>query len=295
MQSLQRLTLALLTTSGILPKTTKRLDGIMFFNWDNGVELFSLIPTQVQFYVVILGKSGRCRINVGGHKFVIKPNTVSIIPDMCWVAAHSPEPDFQAKVLLFESSFLKMAWTKASVLDDLLFINPNYPPVFPLLRSKYRDFMYKFDKISQEIEDNSAFGIDMIRLYLLQMLYDYNRICELCLLNSETRINRKFQVMHQFRQLVEQQFRIHKTVAAYADQLFISPKYLSECVVEQLGYPALKFIHNRIMQEAEYLLKYTHKSIKEIATELNFDTPTHFSRFFAQHNGVRPYTYRTLP
>lgn len=278
MKSPDHITIAQLLQTNVLPVQGQQLDGIVSFTWSN-FEVFTNTEVKTSFYSIILGRKGRRKAEVGGHSFIIKPHTVSIIPTESLFFVHPAEDDFEAQVLLFDAVILKNAWMNATVLDDLMFINPDYPPTFPLNTTKASDFGYKLNKIGQEIADNTAFGIDMIRLYLLQLLYDYNRICEVCLLNSDSSINRKFQIMHQFRQLVDKQFKENKTVGSYAEQLYISPKYLSECVVDQLGYPASTLIHNRIIQEAIYLLKYTKKSIKEISSVLNFDTATHFSRF----------------
>jgi len=264
---------------------------IFFFIWHNG-DLFSKSLMKPNFYCIILGIKGRRKVVVNEHEFMLKADTISIIPANSFLKVCPVEEDFEAHVFLFDATILKNSWMKSTVLDDLMFINPDYPPTFPLNTAQTEDFRYKLHKIKQEMQENAAFGIDMIRLYLLQLLYDYNRICEICLLNSDSSINRKFQIMHQFRLLVDKEFKTLKTVAAYAELLFISPKYLSECVVDQLGYPASKLIHNRIVQEAIYLLKYTAKSIKEIAEELSFDTATHFSRFFSQHTGIRPLKFR---
>ncbi|ULT24850.1 helix-turn-helix domain-containing protein [Sphingobacterium sp. E70] len=44
-------------------------------------------------------------------------------------------------------------------------------------------------------------------------------------------------------------------------------------------------IQKRIMLEAKRYLNYTDRSAKEIAYQLGFISPAHFSRFFKQHAG----------
>ena len=43
---------------------------------------------------------------------------------------------------------------------------------------------------------------------------------------------------------------------------------------------------NRILLEAKRYLHYTDKSAKEIAYELGFENPAHFSRFFKANAGI---------
>jgi AraC-like DNA-binding protein len=47
-----------------------------------------------------------------------------------------------------------------------------------------------------------------------------------------------------------------------------------------------------VLLEAQYLLRYSGYSIKEIAAELGFDTTSHFARFFRQSTGTTPISYR---
>jgi AraC-like DNA-binding protein len=46
------------------------------------------------------------------------------------------------------------------------------------------------------------------------------------------------------------------------------------------------------MLEARRLLKYTDKSIKEIAFEIGFEEIQTFSRFFKNYEGVSPSDFR---
>ena len=74
----------------------------------------------------------------------------------------------------------------------------------------------------------------------------------------------------------------------------VSAKHLSEIVKSATGLTALHYIHERVIQEAEYLLVYTLLSIKEIAFTLQFDDPSHFSRFFKKHKQLSPIEFRKL-
>lgn len=262
------------------------------FEMDHSVKPFGV--TRFGFTTVILCLSGSLDSIVGQHHFKIKAHDIAIIPAEHINTLSGFSEDFKAFLIVFKSDFLKKGFLNTAILDELLYINPDYPPVFQLDSENFEANHYKFGKIQEEQHKANPFFLDMIRLYLVQILFDYNRVCEICLLNSTTNMNRQFQIVHKFRKLIDKHFATLKTVKEYADLLHISPKYLSECTKQQVGFSAIDLIHQRIVLEAEFLLRYSELTIKEISVFLNFDTLSHFGRFFKSQKNRTPTEYRQL-
>lgn len=83
-----------------------------------------------------------------------------------------------------------------------------------------------------------------------------------------------------------------QTVIQYcAKKLSLYPSYLSRQIAAQTGIPALSHIHNKIMERAKEGL-YSEKSVAQIAEELGFKYPQHFSRWFKNISGISPNFYR---
>ena len=232
---------------------------------------------------------------VGHHDFQIAPSSVSIIPPQAIVSICNLSSDFHANLLLFTTDFVKKGFLKNEAIDELLFINPDYAPTFELEEVFQKGLKYKFVKIHEELSNENPFAIEVSRLYILQLLYDYNRICERCLLNSDKMINRQYQVMYHFRKLVDRYFCECRTVQEYAKMMNLTPKYISECVKNQAGVSALSVIHKRIVLEAEHLLHYSKLSIKEISLQLGFLSTSTFSRFFKTLKGCSPQEFQRQP
>jgi AraC family transcriptional activator of pobA len=66
----------------------------------------------------------------------------------------------------------------------------------------------------------------------------------------------------------------------YAGLLNRSPKTLANLLAQYNHRSPSQIIQNRIINEAKRLFYYTDRSAKEIAYELGFVEPAHFSRFF---------------
>jgi len=127
---------------------------------------------------------------------------------------------------------------------------------------------------------------------LLQLLLIYCN--NSCTLDSRQFDEQDTQVclLRDFKQQVEVQFRQWHKVADYASDISISPKHLSETVRNLTGKTAKAHIQDRLVLEAKRLLSHTDKTAKEIAFELGFTEPLHFSSFFKKQTGQSPTAFR---
>lgn len=97
----------------------------------------------------------------------------------------------------------------------------------------------------------------------------------------------------QFRQLLVNNFREMRTVAAFAEELNLTPKGLNELVKKYTGRTASDHIYKQVILEAKRLL-LLGSSVKEVAFNLLFDDPAHFSKFFKKQVGISPADFRNV-
>ena len=82
------------------------------------------------------------------------------------------------------------------------------------------------------------------------------------------------------------------TVAWCARQLNLSPNYLGDLVKRELHITAQELVQDKVLQAAKCLLETTTMSVSEIAEELGFTYPNHFTRMFHRRTGISPQRYR---
>jgi len=83
-------------------------------------------------------------------------------------------------------------------------------------------------------------------------------------------------------------------VKIFAEQLHLSPNYLSDLLQKFTGKTTQEHIHLQLIDKAKSLLWSTDKSVSEIAYTLGFENPPHFTRLFKQKTGYSPSEYRNL-
>ncbi len=96
----------------------------------------------------------------------------------------------------------------------------------------------------------------------------------------------------QFMLALYSNFREHRDVRFYAMRSGVSEKYFSTLIRQISGLSPSEWIETVVAGEAKTLLDDAQRSIKEIASELNFpDAPT-FTKYFQRITGMTPKTYR---
>ncbi|MDB5272852.1 MAG: hypothetical protein JWO58_1219 [Chitinophagaceae bacterium] len=85
----------------------------------------------------------------------------------------------------------------------------------------------------------------------------------------------------------------HKVhTSTFAELLFIHPTHLTNTIKSTTGKSPCEIMEDRIVGEAQKLLKDTQLSVADISYKLVFNEPTYFIRFFKGMTGTTPLQYR---
>jgi AraC-like DNA-binding protein len=166
----------------------------------------------------------------------------------------------------------------------------------PVLRLKERDqrvfkeyFLTIRDKL---LSTTHHFRKDLIRTLMLAMFYDLSNVIYHFQQLSTANLSRAEVIFTRFIKLVEENCRRERRVSWYAEQLGITPKYLSESVKSVSSRTPNSWIDNYVTLELRVILKNTSKSIREITEEMNFANQSFLGKFFKEHVGMSPSEYR---
>lgn len=140
------------------------------------------------------------------------------------------------------------------------------------------------DRFNMQLSKHILASLTSAMFYqIMLMLYkrfDYNEI--------GNQGSRRANYVHDFLRLVHMHYMQERSVAFYADKLYISPKYLSMLVKETTGRSATEWIDKFVIMEAKNLLRYSGKNIQQVAYELHFNNQSSFGKYFKHITGMSP-------
>lgn len=103
---------------------------------------------------------------------------------------------------------------------------------------------------------------------------------------------RKLTHAERIMEWIERHFKRDISLDMMAEQLHLSPFYLSHLFKETTGRSITDYVIARRMDEACMLLSSTSLTMKEIADRIGVRNTAYFCQFFKKHQGLTPGQYR---
>ncbi|CAM4201652.1 AraC-type DNA-binding protein [Pedobacter westerhofensis] len=82
------------------------------------------------------------------------------------------------------------------------------------------------------------------------------------------------------------------SVNAVADQLQLTPRYLSDLLRSLVGLNTQQFIHERVIEKAKEYLAKDELTVAEVAYHLGFEHPQSFNKLFKSKTSLSPLDYK---
>ena len=247
---------------------------------------------DLQGIILILIEKGSCSLEVNmatydlrnGGVFVAFPGQIIHILQM--------SNDF--KPLCIACSIDMMNDLSSQVKDSLKLIQ--LVKQSPYQQKKSDDFEQikkSFKHLQEKIEatKNNQYRYQIIKNLVLSIAFEcIDFIIEKNLVHHGS--NRKKALFNAFLRNVEENHRKEHSVKYYADELFVTPKYLSFVINEMSGKSPKQWIDDYVALDAKVLLQSSEKDIQQISDELNFIDVGFFGKFFKRMTGMTPKAFR---
>ncbi|RFZ93058.1 AraC family transcriptional regulator [Mucilaginibacter conchicola] len=154
-----------------------------------------------------------------------------------------------------------------------------------------------FANIKDELESRlDDFSQDVIISQIELLLTYANRFYKRQFITRKAISNN---LLQQLEEILDEYFNNEKalseglpTVHFLADELSLSPSYLSDMLRSLTGQNAQQHIHNKLIEKAKEKLSTTNLSVSEVAYALGFEHPQSFSKLFKTKTSLSPVAFR---
>lgn len=140
--------------------------------------------------------------------------------------------------------------------------------------------------LSSAIATRLALGDDM--LSAVRNAHDYIHTQVVYAVDATNTLQRSASIYNRLLSLIADHHRTAHDVAFYADQLAITPRYLSQVTKAAVGKSPKQVIDEYLLHEAETMLRTTTLTIKEVSSHLGFTSQVQLSKFVQERRGCTP-------
>ena len=194
---------------------------------------------------------------------------------------------------IFHPDFIKGSSLSKNIHQYGFFSYNNNKALF-LSEKEEQIILNLFSSIEQECQNNiDQFSQDVmianIELLLVHIDRYYNR-------QFITRKNISNDTLSKIEEILNDYFKSETselpTVQHIADQLNLTPTYLSDLLKNLTGLTAQQHIHEKMIAKAKELLSTTNLSVSEIAFQLGFEYPQSFNKLFKKKTDLTPLEFK---
>ncbi len=247
---------------------------------------------DLQGIILILIENGSCSLEVNMAMYELRKGGVFVAFPGQIIHLLQISKDF--KPLCIACSIDMMNDLTAQVKDSLQLIQlVKQSPYQQKEKEEFEQLKKSFNHLQEKIEitKNNQHRYQIIKNLVLSIAFEcFDFLIEKNFIHQGG--NRKKSLFNAFLRNVEERHRKEHSVKYYADELFVTSKYLSTVINEMSDKTPKQWIDEYIALDAKVLLQSTEKDIQEISDELNFPDISFFGKFFKRMTGMSPKAFR---
>lgn len=280
-----------------LPKPEHPLISLIDYSTIKHMPEYNGISWVYDFYCIALKRGFDATIRYGRQKYDFDEGTMFFIaPGQVFsIQANSDAPDKSGWLLLLHPDFLWDSSLAKGIrhyeyfgyaVHEALFLSDKEEKVIEGVIGNIRqEYHANIDKFSQQIIISH-----------LEVLFNYaDRFYHRQFI---TRNAANHEVLSRLEEILDSYFNDNHTakglptVQYVADQLNLSPDYLSTLLKVTTGLNTQQHIHEKLIDRAKERLAATQLSVSEIAYELGFEHSQSFSKLFKTKTSSSPLEFR---
>ena len=270
---------------------------------DNMDEVYMARETISSSFIAFYCEKGALQFSIEEKKYTAKEGDLVACTPRNIIDLYMRSPDLEGKVICMGESLYDETMPSVFHIDPnwwKKFLHLRQNPVMHATEFQSKLFMAYFNLLKTYMEDSdNPYRQRIIKLTsqaaaveILHELDNWNPPEEESTGQAKQEASQKDRLFQRFISLLSRPANTEREVRTYAEQLLVTPKYLSAVCKEKSGRIAMNWITESTVANIKYYLLQTDLSVKEIAFKLDFPDVSFFCKYVKKHLGQAPMEYR---
>jgi AraC-like DNA-binding protein len=250
---------------------------------------------HVSMNAIAICIQGKVQGTLNSQTIELHKNQVAIIPQNVIISDPMVSPDIEMKAMFFTNRILQsFLREKMSIWNDVVYVRRLHVITIEDDNLLFYTHLYELLRLCFENKNDNPFRTDIIQSLLRSAVLGLCGALKQQMLTDEVSLDMNTANGHfqRFLDLLNSSKVKHHTVEWYANELCISPKYLSALCKKHSGKTANEWITEHVLEDIRFYLKQTDYSIKQISDLLGFPNPSFFGKYVKEHFGMPPMQFR---
>ena len=241
----------------------------------------------------LLCNCGSITLQMDSNDYELKKGDLYIYPVFSKTIVKEYSDDFAALANVAESrySFMQL---KSMPGDSRCLADIRFKPKVSLPEDIAREIEKLFNHVAERKKNHREMSELVIAALEKALFYEIVTAYMSCQPKFAGRQNRMDKIFQMFLIELHNNFLEHRDVKFYADSQYITQRHFASQIQNKSGKTPLQWIALFVISEAKQMLDNPHKSIKEVAMDLNFSDMSAFGRYFRRYTGISPSDYRAM-
>ncbi len=266
-------------------------DGEIYFA-DNITSIPGLMKQfKVNFIAYVMVLEGTLSLELNAVPYHLDKNSSLIVDRKMVIDNVTHSDDFRCLICAM-STDIGFSFINKSLMKSVMHILAN--PVIKMsqddidLMIKYYDLLvFKMDH--PEMNFGRETMRDIIRCFAYDLLSNINQHLNK---DGDDMLRQGDRIFRRFMLMLADNTNANRSVKSYANELCVSPKYLTSVCRRHSDYTPSELIATAVVSRIKQLLLYSDLGIKEVAAEMGFDNLSFFGKYVKKHLGLSPNNYR---
>lgn len=253
------------------------------------------LPGRIDAFIVGIGTEGETTVTFNLHEYTLKKDSLFLFSPRCVLQVRDNNA-FKASVVAISPELLGRINIDTKQVMPLFLQFAEHPciGITPEEVRELRSFITLLDREVRHPE--TEFTRDIVSELIAATVYKVGDILHRYLDEHPEAASpvhsRAEEYFKQFMELLGEHYRQERSVGFYARKLCITPKYLTTLIKRISDKSVSEWIDTYVILEAKTLLRFSDRSVQEIAYSLNFPNQSFFGSYFKRITGMSPSQYK---